>query len=75
MTLVLDAGALLAVERGDRELMKGKLRLRRAPVTHGDVVGQVWRSAAARAAGSRSRTSLAAYPDRLYNGIEVQRAA
>jgi hypothetical protein len=37
----------LAVERGDRELialLKGELRLgRAAPVTHGGVVGQVWR--------------------------------
>jgi len=46
VSLVLDAGALLAVERGDRELialLKGELRLGRAPVTHGGVVGQVWR--------------------------------
>ncbi|MBI4614838.1 MAG: hypothetical protein HY720_14600 [Planctomycetes bacterium] len=46
MTLVLDAGALLAVERGDRHviaLLKGELLARRVPMTHGGVVGQVWR--------------------------------
>jgi hypothetical protein len=57
MTLILDAGALLAVERGDRELMallKGELQLRRAPVTHGGVVGQVWR-------GGKRQERLAAF--------------
>jgi hypothetical protein len=52
MTLVLDAGALLAVERGDREVMallKGEIQARRAPVTHGGIVGQVWRGGARRA--------------------------
>src|SRR4051812_8779536 len=46
MTLVLDAGALIALDRGDRVMW---VRLRAAmdagavPVTHGGVVGQVWR--------------------------------
>ena len=47
MSLVLDAGALLAVERGDRDLMallKREWLAGRAPRTHGGVVGQVWRS-------------------------------
>lgn len=51
MTLVLDAGALLAVERGDRDLMallKAELCARRTPVSHGGVVGQVWRGGAGR---------------------------
>lgn len=46
MTLVLDAGAFMAVERGDREvvaLIARERRARRVPVTHGGVVGQVWR--------------------------------
>jgi hypothetical protein len=46
MTLVLDAGALLAVERAKRDviaLIKGELAAARPPVTHGGVVGQVWR--------------------------------
>ena len=49
MALILDAGAFLAVERGDRNvvaLLKQELLLRRPPVTHGGVVGQVWRGGA-----------------------------
>ncbi len=52
MTLVLDAGAFLAVERGDRRVMallKQALRERRAPLSHGGVVGQVWRGGARQA--------------------------
>ncbi len=46
MRLVLDAGALLAVERGNRDviaLLKRELIAGRPPVTHGGVIGQVWR--------------------------------
>jgi hypothetical protein len=46
VTIVLDAGALTAVERGDREMIAIIKRERaedRAPVTHGAVLGQVWR--------------------------------
>ena len=53
MTLVLDAGGLLAVERGDREVMallKHELLEGRAPVTHGGVIGQVWRGGGGRQA-------------------------
>lgn len=53
MSLVLDAGALVAVERGDRELValiKRELVAGRSPVTHGGVVGQVWRGGAGRQA-------------------------
>jgi hypothetical protein len=49
MTLVLDAGALIAVERADRELaalLKVERQAGRTPVTHGGVVGQVWRDGA-----------------------------
>lgn len=63
MTLVLDAGALLAVERGDRDivaLLKRELLAGRTPRTHGGVIGQVWRG------GSR-RARLAA----LLPGVEV----
>jgi hypothetical protein len=51
--LILDAGALIALERSDREvlaLLKGELLQRRAPVTHGGVIGQAWRSGAGRQA-------------------------
>lgn len=53
MRLILDAGALLAVERGDRDtvaLLKRELTARRVPLTHGGVVGQVWRGGTARQA-------------------------
>lgn len=46
MTLVLDSGAFIAVQRGDREvaaLIARERRAGRVPVTHGGVVGQVWR--------------------------------
>lgn len=65
MTLVLDTGALIAVERGRREtmaLLKGELLARRAPLTHGGVVGQAWRGGAGRQA------ALA----RLLSAVEVR---
>ena len=63
MTVVLDAGALIAVEAGDRELIAFLRRERRAgrvPVTHGGVVGQVWR-------GGPRQANLA----RLLPGLDV----
>jgi hypothetical protein len=56
MSLVLDAGALLAVEQGDRDtiaLLKQELVAGRTPVTHGGVIGQVWRG------GGRRQANLA----------------
>ncbi len=53
MSLVLDAGALLAVERGDRRisaLLKGELADGRPPRTHGGVIGEVWRDGTGRQA-------------------------
>lgn len=53
MTVVFDAGALIAAERLDREvvaLIKRERRAGRAPVTHGGVVGQVWRGGQGRQA-------------------------
>jgi hypothetical protein len=64
MSLVLDAGALVAVERGKREvlaLIKQELRDGRAPRTHGGVVGQVWR-------GGTGRQAILA---RLLPGLDV----
>lgn len=63
MTLVLDAGALQAVERGDRDvvaLIAAERRAGRVPVTHGGVVGQAWR-------GGSHQALLA----RLLGGVEV----
>jgi len=51
--LVLDAGAFVAVERGDRDvvaLVKRERLSGRAPVTNGGVVGQVWRGGSGRQA-------------------------
>jgi hypothetical protein len=53
MSLVLDAGALVAIERGERHLvalLKRELLAGRAPLTHGGVVGQVWRGGSGRQA-------------------------
>ncbi len=53
MTIVLDAGALVALERGERSLaalLKRELLAGRTPVTHGGVVGQVWRGGTGRQA-------------------------
>jgi hypothetical protein len=64
MSLILDAGALVAVERGDRDvaaLLKRELLAGRVPQTHGGVVGQVWR-------GGQGRQARLA---RLLAGVEV----
>ena len=53
MSVVLDAGALVAVERGDRDtiaLIKQDLVAGRVPLTHGGIVGQVWRGGSGRQA-------------------------
>jgi hypothetical protein len=49
--LVLDAGAFVAVERGDRDvvaLIKREHLAGRVPVSHGGVVAQVWRGGTGR---------------------------
>lgn len=63
MTVILDAGALLAVESADREItaiIKREIQLGRSPSTHSGVIGQVWR-------GGRGRQANLA---RLLAGIE-----
>ncbi len=65
MSLILDAGALVAVERGDRfttALLSAELLGRRIPITHGGVLGQVWRG------GTGRQARLA----RLVPGIEIR---
>ena len=65
MSIVLDAGALVAVERGDRDmvaLIKRERLANRAPITHGGVIGQVWR-------GGRGRQANLA---RLMAGVDVR---
>jgi hypothetical protein len=56
LKLVLDAGAFIAFERGDRmiaALLKRELLARRRPRTHGGVVGQIWRGGARQARVAR----------------------
>jgi hypothetical protein len=53
MSLLLDAGALIGVERAHRDtmaLIKQELLERRVPITHGGIVGQVWRGGTGRQA-------------------------
>jgi hypothetical protein len=53
MTLILDSGALVAAERGDRPMwrrLKGALQAGEPPMTHGGVVAQVWRGGSGRQA-------------------------
>ena len=53
MSLVFDAGGLIAIERGVRfvtALVDQERVNHRRPVTHGGVVGQVWRTGSGRQA-------------------------
>jgi hypothetical protein len=62
--LLLDAGAFIAVERGDREvvaLVKRERLAGRVPATSGGVVAQVWR-------GGHGRQALVA---RLLAGTDI----
>jgi hypothetical protein len=64
VTFVLDAGALIAVEGSDRELLaaiKGEVLAGRPPLTHGGVIGQVWR-------GGRDRQAVLAI---ILAGVDV----
>ena len=64
MTLVLDAGALIALDRNERAMwvrLKAVHSIGELPVTHGGVVGQVWR-------GGPRQARLAA----ALSGIEIR---
>lgn len=53
MTLVLDSGALIALEKNDRKMwrrFKAALVTASVPISHGGIVGQVWRGGGARQA-------------------------
>ncbi len=61
---MLDAGAFVAVERGDRDvvaLIKRERLASRIPVSHGGVIAQVWRG------GSGRQVPLA----RLLAGVDI----
>ncbi len=65
MTLILDAGAFIAVERNDRDvigLIKGERNAGRSPVTHGGVIAQIWRG------GTGRQVQLA----RLLEGTDIR---
>lgn len=65
MSLILDAGAFLAVERGDRDvvaLVKRERMAQRSPLSHGGVVAQIWRG------GSGRQAEVA----RLLAGLDVK---
>jgi hypothetical protein len=65
VSIVLDAGAFVAIERGDRDmvaLLKRERREGRAPLSHGGVIGQVWRG------GSGRQATLA----RVIPGVEIR---
>jgi hypothetical protein len=50
--IILDAGALIAIDRGDRTLaaaIKHDIASGRVPRTHGGIVAQVWRGSARQA--------------------------
>lgn len=53
MRLILDEGALIALERNDRAMwqrLKLALQTREPPLSHGGIVGQVWRGRGSRQA-------------------------
>jgi hypothetical protein len=65
MSLVFDAGAFVAIERGDRDLValiKRERLANRSPLTSGGVIGQVWRG------GFGRQANLA----RLLPGVDVR---
>ena len=65
MTLILDAGAFIAVERDDRDviaLIKGERIAGRSPVTHGGVIAQMWRGG----------TGRQAQVSRLLAGVDIR---
>ena len=65
MTLILDSGALIALEKNDRVMwrrLKVALLEQRVPVSHGGIVGQAWRG------GGPRQTLLA----KALEGIDVR---
>ena len=70
MTTILDAGALIALDRNDRSMwvrLKGLHLAGERPVTHGGVVGQVWRGGPrqARLATALAGTDVRSLDERL----------
>jgi hypothetical protein len=61
MTLILDSGAFVALERNDRTMWR-RLKLaelaKETPVTHGAVIAQVWRGGGRQALLARAMRSV-----------------
>jgi hypothetical protein len=75
VTLILDAGALIAAERGDRDiiaLVKAERLADKTPRSHGGVVAQVWRGGSGRQV---ALTSLLAGVDVVPLDDQLGRAA
>ncbi len=65
MTLVLDSGALVALERNERPMwsrLKGAQITGDVPVTHAGVLGQVWRGGPRQARLSRALDGIEVLP-------------
>jgi hypothetical protein len=65
MALVLDSGALIALEKNDRAMwrrFKEALRAGEVPVTHGGVVGQAWRGGGKQASLARALAAIDVRP-------------
>jgi hypothetical protein len=74
VTLVLDAGAFIAFERGDRTLaalLKRELMAGRRPRTHGGVVAQIWRAGARQARVARLLRAIEVVPLDLELGLRA----
>ncbi|MEO6989376.1 MAG: twitching motility protein PilT [Aquihabitans sp.] len=70
MTVVLDSGALIALDRGERSMwirLKNAQVIGEVPITHAGVVGQVWRGSPRQAQLSRALKGIDVRPvdDRL----------
>ena len=65
MTVVLDSGALIAMDRGERAMwirLKAAQVIGEVPVTHAGVVGQVWRGSPRQAQLSRALKGIDVRP-------------
>jgi hypothetical protein len=74
VTLVLDAGAFIALDRNERAMwvrLKAAEQAGEVPVTHGGVVGQVWRDGArqARLAVALAGTDVRPLDDELGRAV------
>lgn len=65
MSLILDAGALIAIDRNDRGMwrrLKAALLMGETPLSHGGIVGQVWRSGSRQALLARALAGIDVRP-------------